>query len=402
MVPFFRGWEGSTSRPHGSAGTMPSTPTSTLSVYPSSNITFQMQRPTPTSGAQTSCPGATESTYYPADFPVSLSLWPGKEKALPTTATCGRKCYEQYVKSDRVGSWEKMFSASLLGMEGWFSSRCVLTWKLKTTLSNRSYFQLAASTRPISDTAHGLLPTVTTTNSVQGFNSTNGTGKPLLPMAALMLGTPTATALVRSPVRQENRTPNQAEFAGLVASGQVGMVTGREAERIRQLQREPGFLQRMDHGLLPTPVAVDMKGGMNVPGKKYQRKSGYMATALLRDLAFSGLLPTPKAGDSSGGSQKVDGPTVTRPSGHTFSTGLRDQAFSGLLPMPNHNLDKTSGLKTEPWEKRIADNRQADLNMAIYQKTGSTSQLSPLFVQEMMGFPYLWTELPFLDGERNR
>lgn len=361
-----------------------------------------MKQLTPKSGTRISRLGVTGSTYSQEGFRAPLFPKLASEKVPPMTATYGQKCLEQFEKSNHAGLWQKMFSALLIGMEGWFSNRCTLTWKLKVTPFKRLYFQLAVSTRRTSDTAPGLLPTVTTTNSVQGFNSTNGTGKPLLPMAALMLATSTATAHVCRQDRQANRAPNPAEFAGLVASGQVGMITGAEAEQIRQLQREPGFLLRMDHGLLPTPVSVDMKGGMKVPGKKYLRKSGYMATALLRDLAFSGLLPTPKAGDSSGGSQKVDGPTVTRPSGHTFSTGLRDQAFSSLLPTPNHNLDKTSGLKAETWEKRIADNRQTDLNMAIYQKTGSTSQLSPLFVQEMMGFPYLWTELPFLDGERNR
>lgn len=29
-----------------------------------------------------------------------------------------------------------------------------------------------------------------------------------------------------------------------------------------------------------------------------------------------------------------------------------------------------------------------------------TSQLNPLFVAEMMGFPPDWTELPFLNGEK--
>lgn len=31
--------------------------------------------------------------------------------------------------------------------------------------------------------------------------------------------------------------------------------------------------------------------------------------------------------------------------------------------------------------------------------TGQTSQLSPQFVMEMMGFPPDWTLLPFLNGE---
>ncbi len=37
------------------------------------------------------------------------------------------------------------------------------------------------------------------------------------------------------------------------------------------------------------------------------------------------------------------------------------------------------------------------------QVDGGTSQLNPLFVEEMMGFPLMWTALPFLspDGDKN-
>jgi hypothetical protein len=38
---------------------------------------------------------------------------------------------------------------------------------------------------------------------------------------------------------------------------------------------------------------------------------------------------------------------------------------------------------------------------AVALQTGTTSQLNPLFVEEMMGFPENWTVLPFLDGEKN-
>jgi hypothetical protein len=160
----------------------------------------------------------------------------------------------------------------------------------------------------------------------------------IIPASTMMLGTPTATALVRSEEHQKNRAPNPAELAEMVASGQI----------------------RMDE-----------------------------------------LLPTPKAWDSSGGGSKVTGRTVTRPSGVTFSTNLRDLAYSGLLPTPHNALYKTSTLTPEAWEKRIADKRQEDLNMAIYRKTGRTSQLSPLFVEEMMGFPKGYTVSPFLDGAKN-
>lgn len=38
------------------------------------------------------------------------------------------------------------------------------------------------------------------------------------------------------------------------------------------------------------------------------------------------------------------------------------------------------------------------------KKGGETSRLSPLFTEEMMGFPFLWTVLPFLslNGEPNQ
>ena len=38
------------------------------------------------------------------------------------------------------------------------------------------------------------------------------------------------------------------------------------------------------------------------------------------------------------------------------------------------------------------------------QNGGKTSQLNPLFVEEMMGFPLMWTTLPFLSqsGDRNQ
>ena len=53
----------------------------------------------------------------------------------------------------------KTFPALLIGMEGWYSTRCRLTWKLKGTKYNRTYFQLAVSTLPTEGIGSGLLPT---------------------------------------------------------------------------------------------------------------------------------------------------------------------------------------------------------------------------------------------------
>jgi hypothetical protein len=67
----------------------------------------------------------------------------------------------------------------------------------------------------------------------------------------------------------------------------------------------------------------------------------------------------------------------------TGAPNLRTQNF--LLPTPNcadaHKTTKKS--------------HQNNLNKTF--QTGKTSQLSPLFVAEMMGFPSNWTLSPFLD-----
>ena len=56
----------------------------------------------------------------------------------------------------------------------------------------------------------------------------------------------------------------------------------------------------------------------------------------------------------------------------------------GLLPTPT----------TDEREKKYAQGG-TNLRAAI----GATSQLSPLFVEEMMGFPRNWTALPFQSGD---
>lgn len=75
------------------------------------------------------------------------------------TVTSGPKCLEQFEKLNRYGLWAKTFAGLLVGMEGWYSTKCRLIWKMKATKSSRFYFQLAPSTRPIKEKEFGLLPT---------------------------------------------------------------------------------------------------------------------------------------------------------------------------------------------------------------------------------------------------
>ena len=92
-------------------------------------------------------------------FPASPTQSQDYKEATKTNATCGRRCCALFENAPRATSWAKTFSALLVGMEGWCSRRCALTWKLKGTPSNRMYFQLRASTLPTEDIESGLLPT---------------------------------------------------------------------------------------------------------------------------------------------------------------------------------------------------------------------------------------------------
>ena len=93
-------------------------------------------------------------------------------------ATCGPKCLEQFERFNHVGSWAKMFSELLIGMGGWYSKRCALTWRLKGTKFGRSYFQLVPKTLPIEETDAGLLPTPSAGNekSNGSFQEWGGSG----------------------------------------------------------------------------------------------------------------------------------------------------------------------------------------------------------------------------------
>jgi hypothetical protein len=77
------------------------------------------------------------------------------------TAISGQKCLERLEKLNHVGLWEKTFVGLLVGMEGWYSTKCKLTWKIKDMKYNRFLFQLQVSTLRTEGTEFGLLPTPT-------------------------------------------------------------------------------------------------------------------------------------------------------------------------------------------------------------------------------------------------
>jgi hypothetical protein len=112
-----------------------------------------------TSGKQISLFTEDKSTYLAEGSPASLTAQPENDLEKKMTATSGRRCLGRFEKLNQATLWAKTFAGCLVGMEGWFSMRCSLTWKLRGTKSSRFYFQLAPSTLPTEETEFGLLPT---------------------------------------------------------------------------------------------------------------------------------------------------------------------------------------------------------------------------------------------------
>ena len=147
---------------------------------------------------------------------------------------------------------------------------------------------------------------------------------------------------------------------------------------------ENGRTKFMQTDLLPTPHASDAsRGGQKVTGLYKRKKSGLTYMSLLNDLAVSGLLPTPTANDAVNSS--IPPSQIDR--GSLVGTLMR-----GMLPTPKAN-DFRSGMAN-----RVGTVHTQQLNDTIAYRTGKTSRLNPLFVEEMMGFPTCWILLPFLQN----
>jgi hypothetical protein len=238
------------------------------------------------------------------------------------SAICGLKCVEQLEKFNHVGSWAKTFSALLIGMEGWYSKRCKLIWKLKGTKSNRMYFQLRPLALHTEGIESGLLPTPT---SVQRDH------------------------------------PNRVE--ALKATGAKTMMSRANGEN-----RPNSILDAMNfYGMLPTPTAMDSTNA-TATMKSSQVKEGSMHSVTLTRAMAMGMLPTPATRDANNAEYP-----------DKYQKRKEYQAMKGV------NLEYPL--------RQFA----MDIN-----PTGKTSQLSPQFTLEMMGFQTDWTLLPFLNGETNQ
>jgi hypothetical protein len=259
-------------------------------------------------------------------------------------------------------------------MEGWYSMRCKLNWKLKATKSHRFYFQLVPSTLPTEGTEFGLLLTPTTREEVQDLEKfkkrmekyPNGTTMPNLATQIMgMLPTPTAV--------QRNH-PERVE--ALIATGATTMQSRNNGEN-----RPNSILDAiMFQAMLPTPQASDFVSTVqekNYSLRHLEHNSGWT----------NKMLPTPNAYDWN---------TPRKP--ETFQKAKEKHAQKGVnLQNPLKQMASMNMLPTP-----MASDFGEKLPDTIKKVTGQISQLSPQFVMEMMGFPIDWTLLPFLNGDKSQ
>lgn len=351
--------------------------------------------------------GVEKSMSSPEVFPASLFLAPDSERERKMTATSGRKCYERYGRFSPIGLLVK----TLLESSQWYnpavklrwdvknlcserltekeycigrntsSKQCVTTLNVKDISSNRLLFRLVPSERRTEETVSSLLPTVQT----QGLKVCNENGKTTFYPVGL-LPTPRAVEVVEHPMKAAARTKD------------------RTGTKLNNLSSGAAF------GLLPTPMASDATTGAII-GKNDQfvttrngtpsriNQNGQNGSVGLARMVR--LLPTPNAREADKYSKKYN-------PNSQMGTALTAMAVNGMLPTPAAR-DYQPSVSPQALKRKNGKMRTDALcNLPVMlgehhsQNGGKTSQLNPLFVAEMMGFPPDWTVLPFQSGGRNR
>lgn len=325
---------------------------------------------------QTSISGTERSMFSPEDSHTNPSPSLVEERERTITATSGHRCFERYGRYTPLGSLVK----TLLESRRWWSPAKSLRWDAQTIFSkrityiekkadshstksaqtskpkdipsNRLLFQLAVSERPTEGIESGLLPTPNAMDIPHKDMEINERGR-------------------RNPKR--GKTDHSLGLEDMAVAKLLPTPCSIEGTKFTKTinpnsQMGQGLTALAVNGLLPTPTAMEVKHSNRVKGLKeqgvkgmYSRKNGALRPNGLTDfLDFNGMMPTPSARDWKG----CTNPGVKKVNGNVYGETLPD---------------------------------------TVKKVTGSTSQLNPLFVEEMMGFPLMWTALPFLSpsGDKN-
>lgn len=142
--------------------------------------------------------------------------------------------------------------------------------------------------------------------------------------------------------------------------------------------------------ILPTPTAMDSTEA-TARMKSSQTKDGSMHSVTLARAVHT-LLPTPLA-VSVRHSKRVS--AALAQGSVSFRSRLNgEEAPTGLLHPPIADEQRSERMRAEDFEEMLPENAKSQ-----GFKDGRASQLNPLFVGEMMGYPLEWLTSPFLSGD---
>ena len=255
------------------------------------------------------------------------------------TAISGMKCSELLTKSDRCGLLAKM----LMELPLWWSPLRLLKWEASPLYSMReTEFTDTDQSRPLplNESAEILRQRDIQSNrclfrlllSVRHTEETESSSLPI------MLQTPTAVMTCESPENMRARAARNGYQNGT---------------KYGSLESKIMYDPRLKE-LLPTPTASEGEKYTNTYNPNSQMGKSLSA------MAGSGMLPTPSARDWRG-----------RTNPNVVKEGSKCK-YGEMLPDTIERLHSN------------------------HKKDGKPFRLSPLFPEEMMGFPLMWTALPFL------
>jgi hypothetical protein len=320
-----------------------------------------------------------ELTSSQVDSPASPTQWQASDLEKTMSDTSGQRCLERFEKFSRHGLWAKTFSALLIGQEGWYSTRCRLTWKLKGTKYNRMYFQLVPSTHRTEETEFGLLlktPSAMDSYSENLTKKEQKFGNSGTLAQEVQSGFIYQRGLLPTPTAIQREHPERVQ--ALKETGVTSMFSRANGEA-----RPNSIIDHLQfHGMLPTPTAMDSTNA-TATMKSSQVKEGSMHSVTLCRAMAMGMLPTPRAQEIENSKQRIKENRID---------SITTMAKLGMLPTP----------QAADGGKLGGNENQDSLTKRARLETGTTSQLNPQFVMEMMGFPPDWTELPFLNGETSQ
>ena len=170
--------------------------------------------------------------------------------------------------------------------------------------------------------------------------------------------------------------------------------------------RHHGLLTYMEfYDLLPTPNTYDYNTTQDEESKqrtlKRRAEEGKMAFPsrfnALRQLAREELLPTPRSNQVNG--CDLDNPKLANRNKSNLEEEVAKMVVNKLLPTTCARDYKggTTAIRKDRGNQRtdMLDSCIAVMESQV-SEDGKVSRLSPLFTEEMMGFPLMWTALPFL------